>query len=220
MATPNKSGDIARGFFVKDHFYEITAISTFEYLIDILVTLLIPLFGLFFVYGSFLDEIKLFYILLGIVSILLFTGYRMLSGKNIIEKSAIYKRYQPKIHQLITPMKTGFSNKNVLFSGVLITLFYHGTYFAVFYLILRNLGAGTTVLETVFAAGVGFIVGSMTFMPMGIGTRDISSYGMLVSLGTDSELAITAVTIMRSLSITLMIISGLCYFNAVRKIGS
>ena len=87
----------------------------------------------------------------------------------------------------------------------------------IFYMVLHELGANTTILQTIFSAGVGFFIGSLTFIPMGIGSRDASAYGVLVSLGTNPEIAMSSVIIMRSLSLSLLLVSGLCYFVTVYR---
>jgi uncharacterized protein (TIRG00374 family) len=215
LATPNKTGDMLRGLLHKKRMLEITAVTTVEYLLDIGVFFLIPVLGLLLVCSSYSLEIIAGYTVLAVLLLSLFCLFKFLRQKKIFTHWKWYINNKDKIQLGLHYYKESLKNKFSLSLGFLFTCFFHGTYHVIFYMVLHKLGAKTTILETIFSAGVGFLIGSLTFIPMGMGSRDASAYGVLVSLGTNPEIAMSSVIIMRSLSLSLALASGLCYFITV-----
>ena len=101
--------------------------------------------------------------------------------------------------------------------GIFLSCLLFGFYFIIFYIVLSKLGAHTTFLETSISAGLGVFIGALSFIPMGMGTRDASTCGALVYFGTDYSIALTSIIIMRSLFLSLILVSGFCYFVTIFK---
>lgn len=217
LASPNKSGDMLRGLLHTDQRWEITAISMLEYLFDCLVVLLVPLLGIFMVYGSYSTQIAIGYLGISIGLALVFVIFRYFPVENILSNFHYYRNNKSGIRLLKTYLGKGLRSKYTWFIGVLFTCLFYGLYFLIFYAVLHRLGAQITVLEIIVSAGVGVFVGSLTFIPMGMGTRDASIFGLLLSMGTNSEIAMSSVIIMRSLSIPIICVSGLCYFISISR---
>ncbi len=218
LATPNKLGDTFRAVFYKKQQWEITAISLIEFVMDIVLVLIIPLLGFFVLYKIHFKQLLVGYIIVALViAVLLFflkysnpdRGKPNFYAKNVY-KFSLLKQYVAK----------GLKSKFALFTGFLFTCLTLGVYFTVFYAVVRKLGGEVTFVEALVAAGVGVFIGSMSFIPMGIGTRDVSAYAILVTFGVNAEVALSSVVIIRSLSVTLVLVSCICYFIAIHRFGS
>jgi uncharacterized protein (TIRG00374 family) len=219
LATPVKLGDMTRGVFLKGKGLEITAISIIEYLLDVIIVLAVPIFGMIFLYRYYLSEIVTAYLFLSLGLAALFILLRYARVKDFLKRTRLYSKGKDKIDLLKQYFKKGLKNKVILSIGFFCTCLSYNVIFTIYYVVLQKLGAGTTFLEVIIAAGTGFLLGSLTFIPMGLGTRDASTYGILTVLGTDADLALSAVVIMRSLSLTLILVSGSCYFLSIRRIN-
>lgn len=163
-------------------------------------------------------EIVTVYTLLVCGPAVLYVLFKYLYLKGRLNKVKWYRRNKEKFETLKLYFGKGLRNRFVLLSGFLITCLFYGIYFVIFHAVLHRLGAQTTFLQTLLAAGVGVFLGSVTLIPMGLGSRDVSIYGVLTAFGTDSTLALSSVVIIRSLSLPLLTVSGLCYFLAVRRL--
>jgi uncharacterized protein (TIRG00374 family) len=219
LATPNKVGDMARGFFAKGRALETTAISIIEYLLDALIALTIPAIGLFFLHRYYLKEIAVLYALLILGLVVSFVLLRYCRLVDMLNRFDWYRKNMEKIGLMKLYFMEGLKNRSVISMGLLCTCLFYGLIFSVCYAVLHRLGAQTTFPETVIAMGLGIFLGSLTFIPMGLGTRDASIYGVLTTLGTDPDLALSSVIVIRSLSLPLVLVSGLCYFLSIRRIN-
>jgi len=220
LATPSKVGDVLRGLFWKNDRLQISAISLNEYFLDIIVVVLIPIIGFFFGYSHHSGEIITGYAVFGIICFCVFCAVYYSFKKNIFEKFPLSMKYSDKIKYVKKCTIEFFTNKAVVSVGLLFTCLSYGVYFLIFYMVLLKLGAQISFLHTVVAAGVGVFVGSLTFIPMGMGTRDISGYSILTLYGLDPEVAVSAVVIVRSLSLCLLITGGFCYFLLINRLNT
>lgn len=212
MATPNKLGDTARGLFFREKGVEVTAIALIEYLFDTFVIVGIALMGVVFVYRQYLSTFILLLVIAAAGCFGLFCVIKSSRVKTFAERLSWYHKIQDKALVLKGHFTTGIKSKFVLSLGFISSCFFIMVYFLIFYLVLCRLGAAPSVTDVVFSTGVGMLIGALTFIPMGMGTRDISTYGLLQVVGIAPEIAISSVIIMRSLSITLLLVCGLCYF--------
>jgi len=218
LATPNKAGDMLRGLFYNSRRWEITAISIIEYLMDCLIVLIIPVVGLVFVYRSYRTEIIIGYAVFILGGAIVAVVLKYLPMDHVLSRVPVLHRYGEGGSLLKTHVGRGLGSTYVWSTGLLFTSLTHGLYFAIFFLVLHKLGAEVSMLETVVTTGAGFMIGALTFVPMGMGTRDASVFGLLLSVGTESEIAMSSVIIMRSLSLSLVFFSGLCYFVSIRRL--
>jgi len=216
LATPNKSGDLLRGLFIKKYRWEVTAVSILEYLFDVFVVITVPAISFCIVFNERITQIAGAYFAAVFVLIVLFYLFKYCNFQ-VIRKVKWLGKFNDKVGLLKVHMSDLFKNKFSLFYAMVLSVFSYGCYFIIFYLVLHRLNAHTTFLETIVASGVGVFVGSLTFIPMGLGSRDISSYGMLLSLGTDAELALASVVIMRSLTLSVLVVSCIGYFVSINR---
>jgi uncharacterized protein (TIRG00374 family) len=217
MATPNKLGDTTRGLFFGKKRIEITAITLIEYLFDSFILVAVAFVGIVVVYRQYLPQVVLAVAVLAAgAAVLLYLVKSGHAGK-LLAKSDRFKGLAGKLDLLKAYFGAGIKSKFVLLVGFIFSCCFHATYFLIFYAVLREFGAGLSVTDVLFAAGVGMFVGSLTFIPMGIGTRDASTYGLLYSLGVESDVALSSVIIMRSLSVALLLASAVCYFTAIHR---
>ena len=220
MATPNKLGDTTRGLFFRAKGVEITAVTMIEYLFDTFVLVGIAFLGLTIVYrqylGRFIPALAILVIGLAVLFYLIKYG----KAEKLADRFNWYRKIRGKIELLKSYFKAGIRSKFVLTTGFIFSCFFIAIYFFIFYLVLHQLGADTSIIDVLLSAGVGMFIGTLTFIPMGMGTRDASTYGLLCSVGTDPQIAISSVIIMRSLYIPLLLVSSLCYFLAINRFAN
>lgn len=215
MATPNKLGDASRGFFFREKGVEVTAITLIEYLFDTLVITAIAFLGVVIIYREYLSKL----VLLAVIAIaglaILFYLVKCDKIKELINRFNWYQKIKAKIELLKLYVKTGVKSKFVLSTAFVFSCSFMAIYCLIFYMVLCRLGSDVSMITILFSTGAGMFIGCLTFIPMGMGTRDLSTYGLLCSVGVDPEIAISSVIIMRSLTISLILVCGFCYFVAV-----
>lgn len=216
LCTPNKSGDLVRGLFSADNRSEITFISINEYLMDIILVVAIPGLGLFLGMAEVFHEVVSGYVILGAFAAISCLVFIIFSRFRWMQK--IFHRFSGMKNTFATGKEAGLAMMKrpfLVILGLVLTFFVYAVYFLAFYLVFRYMDAGIGFFHTMVAAGVGVFVGSLTFIPMGMGTRDISAYGMFVLFGVDAHTSAAAVLLIRSLSLVLLVSGGICYFIAV-----
>lgn len=217
LFTPNKAGDLLKGFFLKKHRLEVTTISLIEYFFDSLFVVLIPIFGLFIVCRFYLIEIVIGYTALAFVLVITIFLIKYRPSERFLNNFKPYYKVKDKLNLLKEYLIRSFKNNFALTTGFVMSCLFFCLYFSIFYTILHKLGAQTTILQSVISVAIGLFIGSLSFIPMGMGTRDASTYGALLSLGTDPTISMSAVLIMRSLNLFLAIFCGFCYFAAIHR---
>ncbi len=217
LVTPNKLGDTARGFFHGEKGLEITAIAIIEYFFDTFILVGIAILGLLTVYQQHLSRFVLAVIIAVAGLAVLFGLVKYGRIETFVGKFSWYRKISDKMRLLKSHLRTGIKSKFVLSVGFVFSCFLPLIYFLIFYMVLRQLGADVSVLGVFFPVGVGLFIGALTFIPMGIGTRDLSICGLLCAVGVNEGIAISSVVIMRSLSVSLMVASGICYFLAINR---
>jgi len=219
MATPNKLGDTSRGLFFREKGTEVTAITIIEFLFDLLAIVGIALVGTLAVYRSYLP-IPLAAI--GVLAIGVVGLYFLVKRDALTRLAGRFSRLQrpvETVRECTVYIKAGLRSKFVVIAGMFFTVLFHAIYFVVFYALLGQLAVGVAFTEVLFAAGVGMLVGGLTFVPMGVGTRDASTYGLLCSVGVHPDAAMVSVIVMRSLTVWLILGSAICYFATIRKLS-
>jgi len=215
MATPNKLGDAARGLFFRRKGIEITAVALIEYLFDTLIIAGIAVLALTIVCRQYLNKLVIIPGVLVLGTAVLFYLFRYGKAEKFVNRFSWFRRIHGRVKLLKSHFTAGIRSKFVLSTGFIFSVFFIAIYFLIFYMVLCQLGADVSIANVLLCAGAGMFIGSLTFIPMGMGTRDVSTYGLLCSVGVEPAIAISSVIIMRSLSISLLLVSGLCYFLAV-----
>ena len=211
LATPNKSGDMIRGVLSETNRLETAAISVNEYILDVLIVIFTPLSVFLIDYSLYQKNIITGYILLCLILLSLTILVAAVKWDPFLKKFLLCKKYREKIIKIKEYVLKFYKNKLALLTGVALTLLFYCIYFLAFYFVLKKFGANITFLQTVVAASCGVFLGAVSFIPMGIGTRDASSFAILILMGTAPEIAASAVVVVRSLSLTLLLAGGLCY---------
>ena len=218
MATPNKLGDVTRGVFYREKVVEVTATTVIEYLFDTFAIIGIALVGTAAVYRQYLPLPAAAMVLLFIGLVGLYYALKFDVFARVPKRFTTLRKLTEKLRSISVYIKSNLMSKFVLLVGLFFTCLFHAVYFLIYYAVLRQLGTGVALTDVLFSAGVGMFVGALTFIPMGIGTRDASTYGLLCSVGVDPDAAMASVVIMRSLTLWLVLASAICYFTALRKL--
>jgi uncharacterized membrane protein YbhN (UPF0104 family) len=219
MATPNKLGDTSRGLFFREKGVEVTAVTVIEYLFDTFAVVGIALVGTAAVYRRYLaiPVVTMLLLIAGLVGLYYLLERDVLA--RLPDRFTRLRNLAGKLQAFKIFFGAGLKSRFVLGAGLLFTGLFHAIYFLLFYAVLSQLKTGVALTDVLFSAGVGMFVGALTFIPMGIGTRDASTYGLLCSVGVDPHAAMASVIIMRSLTVWLILGSAVCYFAAVRTIA-
>lgn len=219
MATPNKLGDASRGLFFREKGAEVTAVTIIEYLFDTFAVLGIALLGTVVVYRQYvaIPLVAIVLLTVALVGLYYFVEYDVLN--RIPDRFGRLRVLVGRLQSFKLYFKAGLKSRFALSAGLLFTVLFHGIYYVLFYAVLSQLTTGVAFTDVLFSAGVGMFIGALTFIPMGLGTRDASTYGLLASVGIDPDAAMASVIVMRSLTLWLVLGSAICYFTAIRGIA-
>jgi uncharacterized protein (TIRG00374 family) len=211
LATPNKSGDMIRGALSESNRLETLAISVNEYILDVLLVIFTPLSVFLIDYSLYQKNIITGYVIICLSLVLFLIFIVKVRWDKILIRFSLYQKHREKIKTTIKFFLEFHKNKLAMITGLVLTFFSYALYFIAFYLVLKKLGADITFLQTVVAASCAVFLGAISFVPMGMGTRDASSFALLTLMGVPAEIAASAVVVVRSLSLTLLLTGGLCY---------
>jgi uncharacterized membrane protein YbhN (UPF0104 family) len=205
--------------FFREKGVEVTAVTVIEYLFDTFAVVGIALVGTAAVYRRYLaiPVVTMLLLIAGLVGLYYLLERDVLA--RLPDRFTRLRNLAGKLQAFKVFFGAGLKSRFVLGAGLLFTGLFHAVYFLLFYAVLSQLKTGVALTDVLFSAGVGMFVGALTFIPMGIGTRDASTYGLLCSVGVDPHAAMASVIIMRSLTVWLILGSAVCYFAAVRTIA-
>jgi uncharacterized protein (TIRG00374 family) len=216
LVTPGKVGELSRPFFANKNRLKIGLVTIYEYLLDIFLMLFIPIACVLYFdnFSFYMDE----FLLVALMFFILF--YALYKFKSFLMSLIYYllkknKKFADEKFQLNDVRKDFFDllkKKQVLFTSIIFTIATHFVYFLILFIILKDFGSHIHFWQVIVALSLGILVGVFTFMPFGLGTRDLSTYGFLIFFGVDPLIAATSVIILRSLTISLLLFSGASYF--------
>jgi uncharacterized protein (TIRG00374 family) len=77
-----------------------------------------------------------------------------------------------------------------------------------FYLLLQHLGADVSLLAAFFIFNCACVLGALSMLPGGLGSAEIIMFGLLVSIGVPSEIAIVATAVIRLVTLWFAVTIG------------
>lgn len=217
ITTPFKIGDFSRGFLTNTNRINIHSVTIMEFIADTALHFGIPIIGLLLFAPPFLlARVNILYLLfMGIVVLMFFVYKKRSQLFGLLFKIPSIKKNRESIDSLIQNLKTLFIKKSFIPSCLLFSLPSHFLYFIILHSILITLGSGIDFSHTVVAASVGMFLGTLSFIPMGLGSRDISIYGILILYGVQPEIAELSVILLRSLTLILLSVTSICYLLVI-----
>lgn len=84
--------------------------------------------------------------------------------------------------------------------------------------VLQEMGASVELVEIVFIFCFAMLAGAATMLPGGLGGTEVSMVGMLVALGVDFEIAVTATAIIRATTLWFSVLLGVPAFMVAVKL--
>ncbi len=214
MATPNKLGDNFRALFFKDNKKQIMAITFYEYFIDVIVSVFLPLIALYAVYV----KIPIATYLLAVVIASLLVVYlffpvfiRAIGRIPYIKKIIVFFEEIVSVHKSVKQVK------GTLLYILAYTILFNVVYFAIQYAILMDMGASIDFIEVIAASGLSFLIGAFSMVPMGLGVREMTSYSLFIHFGVATQIAMASVLLMRGITLSLLISGSIGYFISVYR---
>lgn len=212
LATPNKLGDNLRALFFKKNRSLVTEITAYEYLLDLIMAILLPISSIYILYfTNILVNASILALMICIV-ILLKLGRKLI---NLFDTNKKMERINIFISK-VTHIHLTIRQNPLLITKILAsTIFFHFVYFIIQFIILMQLNSEISFLEVMAASGSSFLAGAFSMIPMGLGVRDFTSYSFLEYFGVEAASAASAVIIMRAVTLSLAITSSINYFISI-----
>ncbi|MEE8401453.1 MAG: lysylphosphatidylglycerol synthase transmembrane domain-containing protein [Candidatus Hydrothermarchaeaceae archaeon] len=212
LLTPGKVGDASRMLFMKDSDKTrvLAGVST-EYLIDVFITILLPLaLSLLFIYEvELFAGILILFSLLGALIALSLSKIsteriaRIVTGKNADMVAKNRDNY-------IETLKHGLKFEIVIVCFALSLVMRLLTYSAI-YIAFMSIYIEIDVLTLFAGLAMGQLVGVISFIPMGLGSREVGSLGFFVFMGYDPVVMGGALIVARLLTLSPLIASYAFY---------
>lgn len=212
LLTPGKVGDASRMLFMKDSDKTkvLAGVST-EYLIDVFTTILLPLaLSLLFIY-----EVELF---AGILILFALLGAIIILSINKISTERIARVVTRKNADMVAKnrdayietIKHGLKFEIVIVCFVLSLVMRLLTYSAI-YIAFRSIYIEIDVLTLFAGLAIGQLIGVISFIPMGLGSREVGSLGFFIFMGYDPVIMGGALIVARLLTLSPLI-SGYIFY--------
>lgn len=204
---PTGSGEVIRSYIARDKLNipigETAAPIMIERLAD--TTFLIALSFIYITYMTKSDHI----LQLAIPSVTLFAGYSLLLRPNIIDKilnkiSNLEISRIPIINKIINVLYTfkdaivRFKNKEkIIWYMIILTIIGWYVHGLGRYILLLAFGYDIQIFNALAITAISEIIGTFSFLPGGLGAKDISFGALLVTFGIPIEIGITIFLVFR-----------------------
>jgi len=216
--TPSWLGEVSKVFMTKYKKRCIAALGI-EYLGDFIAILVVPLAFL----AIYLKSIKALIIIIIFTLIVILGIFYFYHLRNrFMDK--ILRFLLPKQEKLIShvkEVKEHFSkylkNKEAILVSVLLSMASYFIVYVIGYLVFISLGLDIGVFTVITGLSVAQVVGIITFIPLGLGTRELSALGFFTLQGFDYGLVINGLIIIRLLTFIPIIVGYLLYMLNIKK---
>jgi uncharacterized protein (TIRG00374 family) len=215
--TPGRLGEFSRVLSSKNKKKELTAIFIIEYLTDLIAILGIPLiFSLIILY-----KIQFVSIIVGIIFGILILGYLFLK-MNIID--TLFTKVFPKHNSIIQKKKeilkifqSYIKNYKAIIVSILIAFIMYMILYTIGWIILITIGINISFSTAIAIYSIGQLIGIISFIPQGLGSREAAIFGFLISLGYESTLITSSLLILRIITIIPILICYPIYIKFINQ---
>ncbi len=217
--TPAKVGELLKCYLLKEHMGTPVSVTSpvvmAERLTDALAMVLLASIGsLYFAHG--LLVLVFTTVFLGFV--VLFFHYDPLFNRfaGFLEKKWLFKRGSQFLREFQQSSKTLFTVKSLLFTTFLGVVSWSFEGFVIFFTV-RAIGGSVSVLESFFVVAFSSVVGTLSFLPGGLGVAEGSIMALLLFVGLGTEMAAATTVITRFSTLWLGGAVGLLGLFLIRK---
>lgn len=108
-------------------------------------------------------------------------------------------------------------NKNVIIITILLSFIMYMALFVSGYLVLKSFDIEVTFLEAIAGLSLGHLIGILSFIPLGLGTREASSTAFFISQGMSGSAVLSAILAFRLLTMIPVAASYVIYLRWATK---
>jgi uncharacterized protein (TIRG00374 family) len=209
-ATPGKVGEAVRSLYLKRfnvNYADSIAAFFVERLVDIVSMVLLSLLAAYM-----FDEWRWLIAVLSVVLILLLPVIRSHWLAEVIEalaaRSEKMRAMAGHLLQLLRSSRVLLSSVN-LYGGLIIGVLAWAAEGLALYIVIQMLGFDISVPLAVGIYAVSILVGALSFVPGGLGGTEVVMGGLLVLVGVDEPVAVSAVLICRIATLWFAVAIGL-----------
>ena len=209
-ATPGKVGEAVRSLYLKRfnvNYADSIAAFFVERLVDIVSMVLLSLLAAYM-----FDEWRWLIAVLSVVLILLLPVIRSHWLAEVIEalaaRSEKMRAMAGHLLQLLRSSRVLLSSVN-LYGGLIIGVLAWAAEGLALYIVIQMLGFDISVPLAVGIYAVSILVGALSFVPGGLGGTEVVMGGLLVLVGLDEPVAVSAVLICRIATLWFAVAIGL-----------
>ena len=212
--TPGKMGEVIRSIYLAPHrvsYADSLAAFFVERFLDMVAVVLLALL----LVGRLFPEVRWPSIGAAILIVAIFVVVSIPGPRRAIaarldrSRSQRIRRFGGQLHSLMRSSES-LLGPRMLLGGVVLGLIAWGAEGIGLYLILRGLEADVTVLVAIGVYAAAILIGTLSFIPGGLGTTEAAMVVMLSVLGMDLSSAIAATIVCRVATLWFAVALGFC----------
>ena len=216
--TTSRIGEISKVLLTKEKKKTLAAFGI-EYLGDFIAVIVVPAFFLMI----YLNNLK---------SVLLLSGFTLTVLIIILIFHFLKNKVMDKVLSFLFPNQQALlkhkrditkyfdvyiRNRKVMIRSIAIGVINYLVFYIIGYLVFLSLGIKVNFLIAITGLALAQIVGIITFIPLGLGTRELSALGFFMLQGFDSATIINGLIILRLLSFLPILFGYFLYLVKIKK---
>lgn len=217
--TPGKLGELIKSYHLKkNHQVEISRSVPIVFA-DHLTTLIAWLIFIGCTFHVFLENARIIIIFFVLIAVALYLFKKQKIMRfiiNLVTKNRLLLKYRTRFLEFYDSTYVLLQYKP-LFITVLLSFASSLSECIPLYLLLKSLGNGITLSESIFIVALSTIAGTLSLIPGGIGVLEGSVIGLLIYAGVDSSLAISVSILERLIVLWFGVLIGLVILFLCRK---
>jgi len=215
--TPSRIGEYSRVLSSKTKKKELTAVFTIEYLSDLIALLVIPLISsMVILYKIEMISIVIAILLIVIVSLIILFSMDLpdrLFLKLFPKRKGFIENKKEVLRLFFRYSKNIRTNIGSIIVGIIMYLILY----SIGWILLISFGLDISYSTAVAGFSIGQLVGILTFIPLGLGTREASILGLFVALGYSSGSITSSLVIIRLITFVPIGLGYLQYIKLINK---
>lgn len=217
--TPAKVGELLKCYLLKEHMGAPISLTSpvvmAERLTDALAMVMLASIGaLYFAHGLLVLIFTAGFLLLVVLFFHYDPLFKRFSG--FMERKWLFKRGGRFLREFQHSSKTLFTVRSLLLTTFIGVLSWSFEGFVIFFTI-KALGGSVSVLESFFVVSFSSIVGTLSFLPGGLGVAEGSIMGLLLLVGVGKDMAAATTVVTRFSTLWLGVGVGMLGLFLLRK---
>lgn len=218
FATPAKIGEVSKIYFMKKiDKKKVFALTVIEYLMDALSLFTLPLiFSIIYLYQIKYFIGALVLLLVGIIGIYIVVsekwtnrlfGYLVKNGKDIIKIK----------NEIIKNIRKDIKHGKVMLNGLLLSHLNYIIFYLIAFYVFKIVGIDISIWVLLAGFSIGHLVGAISFIPVGLGIRELGSTAFFVLQGFPAEQVFYPLVVIRIITFVPFLVSFFVYLKFVKK---